>query len=144
MRICVTGNEGYLGSLLAPELLRRGHDVVGLDTGFYKEGTLYRSGDGTPRTLAKDLRQIEPGDFHGIEAVVHMAELSNDPLGQLAPNITYDINHKGINSARGTSPAAPGLKDLCICPPAVSMEWLKATTWMKTSPVNPQTAYAIM
>jgi len=95
MRILVTGTEGYLGSLLAPELIRRGNEVIGLDTGYYKERMLYRNGELTPLTLAKDLRHLEAGDLKGIDAVVHMAELSNDPAGQLAPHITYEINHKG-------------------------------------------------
>ena len=83
--VLVTGTEGYLGSLLAPELIRHGYEVIGLDTGFYKERMLYRDGGMTPLTLAKDLRQIEVGDLEGVDAVVHMAELSNDPIGQLAP-----------------------------------------------------------
>lgn len=95
MKIVLTGCDGYLGSLLGPELLRRGHEVTGVDTGFYKEGTLYRAGGVVPLTVTKDLRQIEAEDLRGAEAVVHLAELSNDPLGQLAPNITYEINHKG-------------------------------------------------
>jgi len=90
MRILVTGTEGYLGSLLAPELVRLGHEVIGLDTGFYKERMLYRDGSITPSTLAKDLRKIEPIDLNEVDAVVHMAELSNDPAGQLAPHITYE------------------------------------------------------
>ena len=95
MRIYVTGSDGYLGSLLTPELLKRGFDVVGLDTGFYRERALYQSGWNVPFTVAKDLRQVEAKDFDGVDAIVHMAELSNDPLGQLAPNITYEINHQG-------------------------------------------------
>src|SRR5437773_12326235 len=95
MKILVTGCEGYLGSLLGPELLRSGYDCIGLDTGYYKEGTLFRSGRTTPLTLAKDLRRIEKADLRGVEAIVHMAELSNDPIGQLAPHITYEINHAG-------------------------------------------------
>jgi NAD-dependent epimerase/dehydratase family protein len=75
--------------LLAPELIRQGYEVIGLDTGFYKERTFYRDAGTTPLTLAKDLRHV------GVEAVVHMAELSNDPASQLAPNITYEINHNG-------------------------------------------------
>ena len=59
--VLVTGTEGYLGSLLAPELVRQGYEVIGLDTGFYKERMLYRDGGMTPLTLAKDLRQIEAG-----------------------------------------------------------------------------------
>src|SRR2546423_1718259 len=94
-RILVTGTEGYLGSLLAPELMRQGYEVVGLDTGFYKERTFYRDGGVTPRTLAKDLRHVGVEDLKGVDAVVHMAERSNDPAGQLAPTITYEINHKG-------------------------------------------------
>jgi nucleoside-diphosphate-sugar epimerase len=95
MRIFLTGINGYLGSLLAPELLRLGNEVIGLDTGFYKERMLYCDGALTPLTLAKDLRSIELGDLKGCDAIVHMAELSNDPAGQLAPQITYEINHKG-------------------------------------------------
>src|SRR5690348_7203573 len=94
MKIVLTGCDGYLGSLLGPELLSKGHEVTGIDTGFYKEGTLYRAGGSVPLTITKDLRQIGAEDLQGADAMVHMAELSNDPLGQLAPNITYDINHK--------------------------------------------------
>src|SRR5580698_10272 len=142
MRICVTGSEGYLGSLLAPELLRRGHDVVGLDTGFYKEGTLYRSGDATPKTLAKDLRQLEPGDFHDIEAVVHMAELSNDPLGQLAPNITYDINHKASVRLAEIARAA-GVKRFVYMSSCSVYGVVEDDFVNEESPLNPQTAYSI-
>jgi nucleoside-diphosphate-sugar epimerase len=142
MRICVTGSEGYLGSLLAPELLRRGHDVVGLDTGFYKEGTLYRSGETTPKTLAKDLRQLEPGDFHGIEAVVHMAELSNDPLGQLAPNITYDINHKASVRLAEIARAA-GVKRFVYMSSCSVYGVAEDGFVNEESPLNPQTAYSI-
>ena len=74
MRILITGADGYLGSLLAPELMRRGHKVVGLDTGYYKERSLFRSGDSSPRTLVKDLRNIEAKDLQDFDAVVHMAE----------------------------------------------------------------------
>ena len=96
MRICVTGNDGYLGSLLAPELMRAGHEVLGLDTGFYKERILCPTGPLAPKTLVKDIRKVEPMDLHGVDAIVHMAELSNDPTGQLAPHITHEINHQGV------------------------------------------------
>ncbi|MHC5733150.1 MAG: NAD-dependent epimerase/dehydratase family protein, partial [Nostoc sp.] len=82
-------------SLLAPLLIQEGHEVIGLDTGFYKVGWLYNGTKVTAKTLNKDIRHITTEDLQGVEAVVHMAELSNDPLGQLAPDITYDINHKG-------------------------------------------------
>jgi len=142
MRVCVTGSEGYLGSLLAPELLRRGHEVIGLDTGFYKEGTLYRSSSTTPLTISKDLRQLELADFQGMDAVVHMAELSNDPLGQLAPNITYDINHKGSVRLAGLARQS-GVKRF-IYMSSCSVYGVAESDYVdETSPVNPQTAYAI-
>lgn len=95
MKIVITGTEGYLGSLLAPLLLDQGHDVLAIDTGYYKAGWLYHAGAITPRTLNKDIREVTAEDLSGFDAVVHMAELSNDPTGELAPHITYEINHKG-------------------------------------------------
>jgi nucleoside-diphosphate-sugar epimerase len=96
MKVLVTGTDGYIGTLLAPVLMQRGHDVIGMDTGFYREGWLYNHGMmPRPYTINKDIRHISEEDFDGIEAVVHLAELSNDPLGQLKPEITYLINHHG-------------------------------------------------
>ena len=94
-RVFVTGTDGYLGSLLVPLLLRRGHDVTGLDTGYFKAGWLYNGVEFTARTLHKDIRHITAEDLTGADSVVHMAELSNDPAGQLEPTITHQINHEG-------------------------------------------------
>jgi nucleoside-diphosphate-sugar epimerase len=96
MNILVTGVEGYIGSVLAPYLMRRGHSVIGLDTGFYREGCLYHSENPkSPACINKDLRSITEEDLFGFDAVVHLAELSNDPLGQHNPTLTYRINHHG-------------------------------------------------
>jgi len=96
MKVLVTGSEGYIGVWLAPLLLQRGHDVVGLDSGFYRDGWLYDPGIGKfPPYLSKDIRHITQDDVRGFDAVVHLAELSNDPLGQHNPRVTYDINHCG-------------------------------------------------
>jgi nucleoside-diphosphate-sugar epimerase len=98
MKILITGTEGYIGARLAPWLTARGHQVTGLDTGFYRDGTLYLEPLGvptTPVTIYKDLRAVTPEDFRGFDAVVHLAELSNDPLGQNRPEITFRINHEG-------------------------------------------------
>src|SRR5436190_21883223 len=92
-RILVTGTEGYLGALLAPELIRQGYEVIGLDTGFYKERSLYQDGGTTPTPFAKDLRHVGLKDLNDAHAVVHMAELSNDPVRQLPPTITYEPDH---------------------------------------------------
>ena len=95
MKILVTGTDGYIGSQLVPILLSRGHQVVGLDTGFYCDGCLYEGIVPAPLSLRKDIRHISDADLEGVDAVVHLAELSNDPLGELNPAITYIINHHG-------------------------------------------------
>lgn len=141
MRIFVTGNDGYLGSLLTPELLKRGHEVIGLDTGFYKERMLFRNGAMTPQTLVKDLRQVEVKDLEGMDAVVHMAELSNDPAGQLAPHITYEINHKG--SVRLAEFARKAGVERFVYMSSCSVYGVADQDFVdEESPVRPQTAYA--
>jgi nucleoside-diphosphate-sugar epimerase len=141
MHILVTGTEGYLGSLLAPELVRQGYKVTGLDVGFYKERMLYRDGATTPLTLAKDLRQIEAADLKDVDAVVHMAELSNDPAGQLAPNITYEINHQG--SVRLAQLAKEAGVKRFVYMSSCSVYGVAEQDFIdEESPVSPQTAYA--
>jgi nucleoside-diphosphate-sugar epimerase len=141
MRICVTGSDGYLGSLLAPELMRRGHEVVGLDTGYYKDRSLYRSGDPLPQTIVKDIRDLDASDLAGCDAVVHMAELSNDPAGQLAPHITYEINHQG--SVRLAELASKAGVRRFVYMSSCSVYGVSGGFVTEESPVNPQTAYGI-
>jgi nucleoside-diphosphate-sugar epimerase len=142
MRILVTGTEGYLGSLLAGELLRRGDEIIGLDTGYYKERMLYHDGQMTPLTLAKDIRQIELEHLKGIDAVVHMAELSNDPAGQLAPNITYEINHKA--SVRLAELARQAGVQRFVYMSSCSVYGVSGGDFVtEESPVDPQTAYGV-
>ena len=95
-KLLVTGVDGYIGSVLTPMLLADGHEVVGVDSGFYREGWLYTAGGAQwPRTHVLDIRHIGPEHLEGVDAVVHLAELSNDPLGQLQPDLTHRINHGG-------------------------------------------------
>ena len=142
MRILLTGNNGYLGSLLSPELVRRGHQVIGLDTGYYKERTLYPEQGVMPLTLAKDLRAIEPEDLSEVDAVVHMAELSNDPAGQLAPRITYEINHRG--SVRLARLARKAGVQRFVYMSSCSVYGVAGDEFVtEESPVNPQTDYGI-
>lgn len=94
MNVLLTGSEGYIGSVLGPYLGRRGHEVRGLDTGFHRVGWLVNDVSGAPAWLNKDTRDIEAADLEGFEAVVHLADLSNDPLGELSPDVTLEINYR--------------------------------------------------
>lgn len=141
MKVLVTGTEGYLGSLLAPSLVQAGMDVTGFDTGFFRENALYTVPDGYTGTLQKDIRRLSVEDFSGVDAVVHMAELSNDPLGELAPHITRDINHKG--SARVAELAKLAGVSRFIYMSSCSVYGIaEGEEMVETSPVNPQTEYA--
>ena len=139
MKILVTGTEGYLGSLLAPLLLQQGHDVTGVDTCFYKEGWLYNGSPLTARTLVKDIRDITPDDLRGMDAVVHMAELSNDPTGELSPTITYDINHKGSVRLAEVAKKAGVTRFVYMSSCSVYGVANGDTPVTEESPVNPQT-----
>ena len=141
MKVLVTGIDGYLGSLLAPVLLAEGHEVLGVDTGFYKAGWLYNGMPATPLTLNKDVRNVTVEDLDGVEAVVHMAELSNDPIGQLAPTITYEINHRGsLRLARLAKQA--GVSRFVYMSSCSVYGVATEGDVTETSPTNPQTAYA--
>lgn len=141
MKVLVTGTEGYLGSLLPPLLMQRGHEVIGVDTGYYKVGWLYNGTEVTAKTLNKDIRHITSEDLAGVEAIVHMAELSNDPTGQLSPNITYDINHKG--SVRlATLAKAAGIRRFVYTSSCSVYGIATEKDVTEETPVNPQTAYA--
>jgi nucleoside-diphosphate-sugar epimerase len=93
MRVLITGHTGYIGTVLTPFIAAAGHDVVGLDTDLFEHCTF---GDAPAQfpTIRKDLRDIVPADLKGFDAIIHLAGLSNDPLGNLNPDLTYDINHR--------------------------------------------------
>ena len=92
MRVLLTGHLGYLGTVMAPVLAADGHQVTGLDSGLYSDCVLGPA-PADPPGIAVDLRDVTADQLAGFDAVVHLAALSNDPLGSLAPEITYDINH---------------------------------------------------
>ncbi|BAY34022.1 NAD-dependent epimerase/dehydratase [Nostoc carneum NIES-2107] len=141
MKVLVTGTEGYLGSLLPPLLMERGHEVLGVDTGFYKAGWLFNGTDVTAKTLNKDIRNITLKDLQDIDAIVHMAELSNDPTGQLSPTITYDINHHGsVRLAKLAKEA--GIRRFVYMSSCSVYGVATEGDVTEESPVNPQTAYA--
>lgn len=144
MQVFVTGVNGYIGAVLAPYLLERGIEVRGLDTGYYRDGWLYSDNAGlpvSPFTLNKDLRHVTEEDLRGCDAVVHLAELSNDPLGQNNPEVTHKINHLGsVHLARTAQKV--GIRRFvytssCSVYGAGSGDFLDEST-----KPNPQTAYA--
>lgn len=92
MRVLVTGSAGYIGTVLVPRLVGAGHDVVGLDTGLFA-GCVLGPEPEDPPTIATDLRDVTVEELAGFDAVAHLAALSNDPLGNVAPEHTHDINH---------------------------------------------------
>jgi len=93
MKVLVTGHRGYIGAVMVPHLLEAGHQVTGLDTDLYA-GCDFGEPPVEVPAVALDVRDVEPEHCRGFDAVIHLAALSNDPLGDLDPNITYDINHK--------------------------------------------------
>ena len=95
MKLLVTGHLGYIGTILVPLLRREGFDVSGLDSDLYRWCTFEAGGEIVQvHAIQKDVRDVERIDLGGVDAVVHLAALSNDPLGNLNPQLTYDINHQ--------------------------------------------------
>jgi nucleoside-diphosphate-sugar epimerase len=100
MKVLVTGHRGYIGVEMVPALRAAGHEVVGLDIGLFDECNFVSPPDEVP-SIDVDLRDVAPSHVAGFDAVIHLAALSNDPLGDLAPSITYDINlHASVRLAR--------------------------------------------
>jgi len=92
MRILMTGHDGYIGAVMIPALQEDGHEIVGLDTGYF-DGCSFGDYSAGIEFLQRDIRDVSVRDLDGIDAVVHLAAISNDPLGNLNPQVTYDINH---------------------------------------------------
>ncbi|MPZ78382.1 MAG: NAD-dependent epimerase/dehydratase family protein [Deltaproteobacteria bacterium] len=142
MKILVTGVDGYIGTVLADYLTKRGHAVTGLDTGFYRDGWLYNDNAlHRPPCINKDLRAITANDLRGFEAVVHLAELSNDPLGQHNPELTYAINHGG-SVALASECMRTGISRFVYTSSCSVYGTGSGEFKSEESELNPQTAYA--
>ena len=135
MRILVTGSDGYIGPVMSAVLTQAGHEVSGLDTGYFADSS-------STGFLRKDVRDLTPPDLAGIDAVVHLAALSNDPMGELQADWTHQINCEGsLHLARISRDAGVSrflFASSCSIYGASENEF--AT---ETSPVQPLSAYAI-
>lgn len=140
MRVLVTGTEGYLGCLVAPYLKADGHEVVGLDTGYYRHGWLYNGVDWAPETILKDMRDVTVEDLRGFDAVVAMAELSNDPIGDLIGDVTFNVNHLG--SVHVAKMAKEAGVSRFVYMSSCSVYGVADGVVDETSPIDPQTSYA--
>lgn len=143
MRVLVSGSEGYIGSILGPTLMAGGHDVVGLDTGFHRCAWMYNAVPTAPVWIMRDARDITEEQLAGFDAVVHLADLSNDPLGDFDRSLTFEINHQATVALAEKAKAA-GVKRFvysssCSVYGASGADDAWST---EDSPTAPLTAYA--
>jgi nucleoside-diphosphate-sugar epimerase len=141
MKILLTGSRGYIGTVMAPMMVRAGHDVVGVDTDLYRRST-FGPWQESIRTIVKDVRALEVQDLKGYDAVVHLAALSNDPLGDLNPQLTYDINHlASVRLARLAREA--GVGRFAFASSCSNYGAAGDAPVDETSELNPVTAYGV-
>jgi nucleoside-diphosphate-sugar epimerase len=139
-RVLVTGHEGFIGSVMAPFLSREGHDVVGLDTGYFRECTLVEPDQSLP-TIRKDIRDLTVDDVRGFDAIVHLAALSNDPIGNLDAGWTADINDRGSVRLAELAREA-GVRRFLFSSSCIMYGMSVAGVATEESPLDPQTEYA--
>ncbi len=140
MRVLVSGHHGYIGSVLVPLLLVAGHEVVGLDTCMYEGCDFGEDRAPAVSSIRKDVRDATPSDLDGFDAVIHLAALSNDPVGDLNPDCTFAINHRAsVSLARAAKQAGVGrflFASSCSLYGAAGQDWID-----ETAEFNPVTAY---
>lgn len=139
MRVLLTGHKGYIGAVAAAMLQSAGHQVVGLDADFYDGCDFGQRGPDIPE-ICKDLRDVQKEDLQDFQAVLHFAALSNDPIGDLDPKLTYDINH--IASVRLAELAkASGVTRFVFSSSCSTYGAAGDDLHDETAPLNPVTPY---
>jgi nucleoside-diphosphate-sugar epimerase len=139
-RVLITGHNGYIGSVMAPLCVQAGHHVVGLDTGYFEPCTLTPDAVAVP-WLRKDIRDIEPGDLEGFDAVVHLAALSNDPIGNLNTGWTEEINFQASVRLAQAAKAA-GVPRFLFSSSCIMYGMSEAAVVTEEAPLDPKTEYA--
>lgn len=140
MRVLVTGHLGYIGTVLTPLLLAEGYEVVGLDSDFYRDCTFGDEKIAEIPNLAKDVRDVKMEDLAGFDAVLHLAGLSNDPLGELDPELTYNINFSGTVRLAALARCV-GVKRFIFASSCSNYGAGGTDLLDERSPLNPVTAY---
>jgi nucleoside-diphosphate-sugar epimerase len=140
MKVLVTGHRGYIGSVLTPLLVEDGHDVVGLDTGYFDECTLVEDRLTVPE-IRRDLRDVVPGDVAGFDAIVHLGALSNDPIGNLNTSWTEDINTAATVRLAELAREA-GVRRFLFSSSCIMYGMSEAAVVDETAPLAPRTDYA--
>lgn len=141
MKVLVTGDRGYIGSVLVERLLKKGFDVVGLDAGFFENNLVFDNTVSKYKKITKDIRKVSLSDLKGIDAIVHLSALSNDPMGEIDPKLTEDINHKAsVRLVRLAKKA--GVKKFIFSSSCSIYGVSKNGVVDEKSKVNPLTAYA--
>jgi nucleoside-diphosphate-sugar epimerase len=141
-KILLTGNNGYIGPVMTRILKEHGHTVVGLDTGYFKGCELFEPEVSPDKQIIKDIREIGREDIEGIEAVIHLSALSNDPLGELNPSLTEDINTTASEKLAVLAKQSGVEKYIFASSCSVYGIAPDDKPITETSPVNPITAYA--
>jgi nucleoside-diphosphate-sugar epimerase len=139
-RILLTGHNGYIGSVMAPMLAKAGYSVMGLDTGYFDECTLGSDAARVP-AMRKDIREVTAEELRGIDAVIHLAALSNDPIGNLDADWTRQINYEGTVRLAECAKAA-GVKRFLFSSSCIMYGMSEASVVDETSPLDPRTEYA--
>jgi nucleoside-diphosphate-sugar epimerase len=141
MRVLVTGHRGYIGTVMVPMLVKAGHEVTGWDSDLF-EGCSFGYGGAIAesREIKKDVRDLTPSNLEGFDAVIHLAALSNDPLSDLYPEVTYEINHRASVRLAASAKAA-GVKRFLFASSCSNYGLTGDELIDETGALNPVTAY---
>lgn len=141
MKVLVTGHQGYIGTVMVPMLLKAGHEVAGCDSFLFERCTYAAGGPiASVRSIRKDVRDVTKEDLEGFDAVIHLAALSNDPLGNINRDLTFSINHRGsVNVATVAKQA--GVKRFLFASSCSNYGQAGDDFVDETAALNPVTAY---